>query len=161
MLHHKTQKFVFFINIATTYGESTISNGLTNSANFISSELEKAGIRSDVVKIENNDDVVDIITNYLYENRPTRCFIEALWLSPSKLHGLSKSHPLIHWIIRLHSDVPFLATEKHAFQWISEYIKLKKQSVKIEISCNDDRLVNELNDIFDDKIRYMPNIYNP
>ena len=44
------------------------------------------------------------------------------WLV-SKFEVLQKLHPNVKWIVRLHSEIPFIANEGIAMDWIYEYQK--------------------------------------
>jgi len=139
-----------------------LSTGLYNSANFMNEMLQKAGRNSKlVVVIDNND--IDREVNLF---KPTHVIIEALWVVPSKFSVLCKLHPNVKWIIRLHSEVPFLANEGIAFDWIADYARFNN----IVIAANAPRALKEVRmyvkrvlDLttqeVEDKIIYLPNFY--
>ena len=81
---------------------SVVSSGLLNSATFVSSMLNKNGIESHLVEVIDNNCIDREVTKY----RPTHVIIEALWVVPSKFEVLTRLHPNVQWIIRLHSGIP-------------------------------------------------------
>jgi hypothetical protein len=56
--------------------------------------------------------------------------------------------------------VPFLVQEGFVFDWLNEIMALPKRGIKISISGNNDKLVNDLNTIYSN-VSYTPNIYYP
>ena len=96
-----------------------LSTGLYNSANFMNEMLNHNGIQSNLeVCIDNN-----YIDRFVATHRPTVAIVEALWVVPPKFLILSKLHPTVNWIIRIHSDMPFLASEGNSMDWIADYVK--------------------------------------
>jgi len=95
-----------------------MSTGLYNSASFMNDMLNNAGIESHIsVVIDNN-----CIDREVTKHKPTHVIIEALWVVPSKFYVLCKLHPKVKWIIRLHSEIPFLANEGMALDWLGDYV---------------------------------------
>lgn len=139
-----------------------LSTGLFNSATFMKDMLVNAGVDAHLeVAIDNN-----CIDRLVTKHRPTHVIIEALWVVPSKFTILSQLHPSVTWIIRLHSELPFLAGEGMAFDWIGDYSK----HPKIIIGVNAPRMLEEVrtyvrikNNLSDsevnEKIVYLPNYY--
>ena len=94
-----------------------LSTGLYNSASFVNKMLNESGIQSELeVVIDNN-----CIDREVHKHRPTHVIIEALWVVPSKFAVLCKLHPNVKWIISLHSEMPFLAGEGMALDWVGDY----------------------------------------
>jgi hypothetical protein len=81
--------------------------------------LLNAGIDSKMCVVEDNNKIDKEVSEY----KPTHVIIEALWVVPSKFSVLCKLHPNVKWIIRLHSEIPFLGNEGIAFDWIGDYIE--------------------------------------
>jgi len=139
-----------------------LSTGLFNSANFMNEMLNDAGVESNIeVAIDNN--CIDRLVN---KHKPTHVIIEALWVVPQKFVILQKLHPTVRWIIRLHSELPFLAGEGMAMDWLGDYIKLKN----VDIGVNAPRMLSEARAYlqtvagWDDattnqRVFYMPNFY--
>ena len=138
-----------------TYNESNgkgLSSGLLNSAKFVSQMLNDNGIESKLVQVIDNNCIDREVTTY----KPTHVIIEAFWCVPEKFDILSKLHPNIKWIIRNHSEIPFLANEGIALSWTKKYVEYKN----VYISCNNRRCEKAFN-IFIDPARnvFLPNYY--
>jgi len=100
---------------------NSLSTGLYNSATYMHEMLLNAGIDSKICVVEDNNKIDKEVSEY----KPTHVIIEALWVVPSKFSVLCKLHPKVKWIIRLHSEIPFLGNEGIAFDWIGDYITFK------------------------------------
>jgi len=139
-----------------------LSTGLFNSATFMVDMLLEQGVDARIeVAIDNN-----CIDRLVTKHKPTHVIIEALWVVPSKFTVLSKLHPTVKWIIRLHSEMPFLAGEGMAMDWVGDYIC----SPNISIGINAPRMLEEMrtylrikqqwsHDQVSEKIFYLPNYY--
>jgi hypothetical protein len=99
-------------------GEYVLSSGLRNSAQFVVDALIANGLEAKLVQVIDNNDIDREVTRY----RPSHVMIEALWVVPSKFEVLTKLHPNVQWVIRLHSEIPFLAQEGMAFEWLLKYL---------------------------------------
>lgn len=150
-------KILFIIKERKVYGTKTKCYGLFNSCEFVSRKLNELGISSKTVQVIDNN----CIDRHVAEYKPTHCFVEALWVVPDKFKVLSKLHPKVKWIVRLHSMVPFLSSEGMAFEWIEEYLKLRSSGIDISISCNNIDLYEDLLALYKGGITYSPNIYYP
>jgi len=137
---------------AVIHNNIGLSTGLYNSAKFMNDMMVKSGFESNLeVAIDNN--CIDRLIN---KHKPTHVIIEALWVVPSKFSVLQKLHPNVKWIIRLHSEMPFMAGEGMAMDWLVEYSKFKN----IVIACNAPRMLREIKLICGDKkVIYLPNYY--
>jgi glycosyltransferase involved in cell wall biosynthesis len=125
--------------------------------------LEASGVPSKLVVIHDNNDIDREVTAY----RPSHVIIEALWVVPEKFEVLTRLHPDVMWIVRLHSDLPFLATEGVAVDWIRRYIRYPQ----VVVAANSHRawdgvrmLVAEPHqqwqaDEILNKVWYLPNFY--
>ena len=132
-------------------GGALISSGLKNSATFITDMLNNLGHNAWVVDVTDNNDIDREITNF----DPDIVIIEALWVVPEKFDVLKKLHPKIKWIVRLHSETPFLALEGIAMEWVHGYAKRG-----ITIAANSTRLDTELKYLLPhDHFTYLPNYY--
>lgn len=141
------------------YSHGGLSSGLLNSATFITEMLTDSGIESKLVQVVDNNCIDREVTLY----RPTHVIIEAYWVVPSKFAILTKLHPDVKWIIRNHSELPFLATEGIAIDWALEYLKYPN----VYISSNSDRALSEMKIMakacyghdMAEKVLYLPNYY--
>ena len=150
----KTEKKVLFIlkkRQSSHTGYASVSSGLLNSARFVSDMLNKNGIESNLVEVQDNNGIDREVSNY----RPTHVIIEALWVVPSKFEVLTKLHPNVQWIIRLHSDISFLANEGIAIEWIYEYLKYDN----VKISSNDWETNFNFELLTNKQFVYLPNYY--
>ena len=92
---------------AVVHSNVGLSTGLFNSANFMNEMLQNMGIESNIEVAVDNNCIDRFVTKY----KPDFVIIEALWVVPSKFSVLQKLHPKVTWIIRLHSEMPFMAGE--------------------------------------------------
>lgn len=99
-----------------------IATGMYNSAKFVVDELVAAGRDAKVVLVVDGNDIDREVTNY----DPTHIFIEGLWVTPAKFQELLAigRHRSRNWHVRIHSEIPFIATEGVAFDWIPQYLDL-------------------------------------
>jgi len=147
---------------AITHSHIGLSTGLYNSANFMNDMLQANGIESNIeIAIDNN--CIDRLVN---KHKPTHVIIEALWVVPTKFVILQKLHPNVTWIIRLHSEMPFMAGEGMAMDWLGDYSEFKN----IVIGVNAPRMMREVGVYLQIKhgwtyeettkrVIYMPNFY--
>ena len=133
------------------------SYGLLNSCRFLCNALRSMGVESIIVEVVDNNSIDREIHKY----RPTHVFIEALWVVPAKFEELIPLHPKVQWHVRLHSNIPFIANEGMAVDWIIKYNKLQKKYPQFNISPNSIRMVNDLKRSLNIPTIYSPNIYQP
>ena len=123
---------------------SGLSSGLANSARMVALHLDDVGINNEEVLTE----VVQVIDansidREVYRFRPDVVIIEAFWVTPEKLRVLRQLHPTVKWIIRGHSNIPFLAHEGFALGWIPEYVKIKN----VYLSTNSNESLRDLREV--------------
>jgi hypothetical protein len=144
------------------HSEFGMSTGLFNSAWYMHEMMLNNGFDSKVVVLPDNNGIDREVSQF----KPTHVIIEALWVVPSKFAVLTKLHPNVKWIIRLHSDIPFLANEGIAMDWIGDYLSYRN----ISIAVNSPKIQSELNtfaghklnwdmEVVSKKIIYLPNYY--
>ena len=125
---HQT-KILFLLKHRHTYSTAehsySLSSGLQNSAQFCSDALNKHHFESVVVEVVDNNAIDAAVTKH----KPDVVIIEALWVVPEKIDILRKLHPTVQWVIRLHSEIPFLSSESVAIDWIRQYVKMARVSV--------------------------------
>jgi hypothetical protein len=133
-----------------------LSSGLQNSIDFVVDMLNGIGIEAKMVEVVDNNCIDREVALY----RPTHVFIEAFWVVPEKFDVLMALHPRVRWIVRDHSETPFLANEGIAMEWIAGYL-----SRGVEISCNSRRAFKELKVVAhayganDHLVTHLPNYY--
>jgi hypothetical protein len=150
---HRKPKILFILKKKQSShpGLKTISSGLLNSASFVNNMLVDNGFNSRIVEVKDNNDIDREVNRF----KADIVIIEALWVVPSKFDVLTKLHPKVKWIIRLHSEIPFIANEGVAMEWAYEYQKKKN----VFVSVNSERAYEDFNGILKDKTIYLPNYY--
>jgi len=139
-----------------------LSTGLYNSAAYMRDMLIANGIESKIAVVVDNNG----IDREVHQYKPTHVIIEALWVVPSKFSILCELHPTVKWIIRLHSETPFLANEGIAFDWLGDYVPFDN----VIIAVNAPRILEELRSFLGskmgwtererhDRVIYLPNYY--
>ncbi len=123
--------------------------------------LNRAGISAKFIIVTDNNDIDREVRAY----NPTHVIIEALWVVPTKFAVLTKLHPKVEWIVRIHSEVPFLAMEGISIEWLLDYVKYSG----VFVSGNSPNLNAAIKDILysayedhnfvDEKNIYLPNCY--
>jgi glycosyltransferase involved in cell wall biosynthesis len=144
---------VLFLLKKNGYGYSQAyshgASGLLNSATFIVDMLKNNGVEAKLETVNDNNDIDREVHKY----RPDVVVVEALWVVPDKFDVLRKLHPRVKWIVRSHSDFPFLATEGTAMQWLLEYPKHG-----VSIAFNDPNTSEEFERLVGDS-KFLPNYY--
>lgn len=104
-----------------------------------------------LVQVIDNNDIDREVTEF----RPDVVIIEAFWVVPEKFDVLMRLHPTVEWVVRVHSEVPFLAQEGIAINWIFEYLK---RDVSVAFNSLRTQLeflqLTQSNDIF-----FLPNYF--
>jgi hypothetical protein len=130
------------------------SFGLINSSKFVSEYLNKNKIISDVIMVNDAND----IDREVFKRNPDIVVIEALWVTPDKMKEIIKLHHHKNrkWIIRIHSRIPFLATEGVAIEWLYKYIDL---NIGIKIAANSEGTAEDLSKILKYDVLKLLNLY--
>ena len=161
---NKQPKVLFILKLRQQYGQDTgtkllKSAGLLNSATFIHEMLSNNGYESKLVQVVDNNAIDKEVTLY----NPDVVVIEAFWVVPEKFDVLQKLHPNVKWIVRLHSEIPFLANEGVALEWINAYVA--KQNVFVSANSNVTHrdlvkyLKNSPSGNLSNKLVFLPNYY--
>lgn len=133
-------------------GTPSSFGGLYHSALFVVQMLRAAGVHAKLAQVCDNNDIDREVAEY----RPTHVIVEALWVVPEKFDVLTKLHPCVEWIVRLHSEIPFLAYEGVAIDWIKGYVKRPR----VFVASNSQYSVRDLDCIVGRKhVLYLPNFY--
>lgn len=133
-----------------------LSSGLSNSVAFLVDMLAGLGVAAKAVDVVDNNSIDREVTAF----QATHVIIEALWVVPEKLDVLARLHPRVQWIVRTHSEAPFLSNEGIAAEWITGYLKRG-----VEIMCNSTAAQMQLKAMATDVggaeslISYGPNFY--
>ena len=141
---------------------NTLSTGLFNSVSFLDDMLRDAGISSELCVVQDNNQIDREVTRF----RPTHAVVEALWVVPAKFEVLTRLHPSVTWIVRLHSEMPFIANEGIAMDWLAEYVKYPQLIIGVNASRMLDETRSYLCSVhgWDEetahaRVIYMPNYY--
>lgn len=144
-----------------SYSKQGVSTGLLNSATFVHNMLSYAGIESKLEVVIDNSDIDRVV----FEYRPTVVIIEALWVVPEKFEVLARLHPTVKWIVRYHSEAPFIASEGIAMKWTLGYL----QHPNVMLAGNAPRFMNDIKGIMtaagysageiSRRVHYLPNYY--
>lgn len=138
-----------------------LSSGLLNSSKFVSDSIQQLGVESKTIQVIDNNCIDREVSLY----KPTHVFIEAVWVVPNKFEILQKLHPKVKWIIRIHSELPFLANEGIGMEWALEYPKYDN----VYLAPNAIRADREFKLLLDEiygpgtsknKCIYLPNLYD-
>jgi hypothetical protein len=134
------------------YGIAYTSSGLLNSAKFVVDMLKAHGVDATLVNVVDNNDIDREVTKH----NPDVVIIEALWVVPEKFQILTQLHPNVQWVVRIHSEVPFLAQEGVAIQWLFDYLKQDK----VYVGFNSLRMLHDFMRVsWSDKLLYLPNYF--
>lgn len=130
------------------------SYGLINSSNHVANYLETIGNQCKVVSVIDGNS----IDKEVYQYKPDIVIIEALWCTGDKLKELIeiKRYAKIKWIVRVHSDIGFLAAETMATKYINDYIDLKKSN--LYVSMNNYQFNKHISNAMQQNFLYLPNI---
>lgn len=115
-------KILFLLKKNVIYGgysSITSRSGLLNSTKFLVHSLLNHRIIKHA-KIEMCDDG-NSIDKAVHDYKPNICIIQALWVTPKKLEENRRLHPQVTFIVLIHSNIPFLAMEGIAIEWIKQY----------------------------------------
>jgi hypothetical protein len=141
-----------------------LSSGLYNSAKFVVNMLKNFNVDVDIESVVDANDIDRMVTKY----HPTDVIIEALWVPPAKFGELIKRHPNVKWIVRIHSELPFLANEGMAITWLWEYLKYPN----VSLAANSSDTTRDLRTLAiaknphwtisddDHRILFLPNYYD-
>lgn len=113
--------------IVKTFPSKKYGSGLSNSCRFVCRMLEENGYE---VKMEEAIDG-NCIDRFVHGFKPQVCFIEAYWVTPAKFQELQRLHRKVKFVVRNHSQVPFLSQEGIAFEWTLAYAR-----IGVEVACN-------------------------
>lgn len=139
---------------------NSMSSGLANSIKFCNDMLNQNGFNSKMVEVIDNNSIDCEV--HLF--KPDIVIIEALWVVPHKFHVLHKLHPHVKWIVRIHSELPFISNEGNAMGWLTEYVNYPNVYVAantVQMTADLKRVVSEGTKFgyHDHKVLLLPNYY--
>jgi hypothetical protein len=101
--------------------------------------LNESGVEAHIEHAIDNNCIDRLVT----QHKPTHVIIEAYWVVPEKFEILTRLHSGVKWIIRNHSELPFLASEGMAIDWTVRYV----QYPNVVVSGNSPRVLAEMRTI--------------
>lgn len=126
--------------------KSRQASGLSVCLGMISGTVE--GIQR--VSVDN----VDQVELALQRFKPKKVLIQALWMDAVSMNRLRDRYHATEFYYHIHSHIPFLVSESHAFLRLKEI-----NDLGIGLVVNDQRTYSALSGIVQ-KIEFLPNIYN-
>lgn len=152
-MSHNKKKVLFICKKNESYAAYGKRSGLFNSTRFVAEGISDEHVEAKVVEVVDNN----CIDREVFQYQPDIVIIEALWVVPEKFSVLMKLHPHVRWVVHLHSNIPFLATEGIAMQWIRGCAELG-----VEVVCNSDEAYEGLRVLLDGyhhNLHLLHNIY--
>jgi hypothetical protein len=162
---HQT-KVLFILKRRDTYwgndsAVSTLSSGLSNSARLVVEALNKSHqVIAEIVQVNDNND----IDREVHRVRPDVVILEAYWVVPDKFKELTRLHPRVKWVVRNHSEIPFMAQEGITIDWSIRYL----QYPNVFVSGNSPRIYEDMIKFIapvyghqraEDRVLFLPNVY--
>lgn len=129
-------------------GYEQVTNGLITSAGFVVDMLKIEGHKALLVEAVDGNSIDKLV----FENKPNIVILEALWVTPAKMKELRILHPRVRFVVRVHSEIPFLANEGISIEWLAAYVKLG-----VDVAFNSEQTQKDF-DIISDSL-YLPNFY--
>lgn len=131
-----------------------LSSGLYNSVQFVNSMIHHHlhHYESCVTQVVDSNG----IDREVHHFRPSIVIIEAIWVPPYKFAELIRLHPRVKWVVRLHSELPFLAVEGIAMDWLNQYC----QYANVSIAANSQQMQQDLARLLHHPVLYLPNYYD-
>ncbi len=129
-------------------------NGLSNAAKATTESLLDSIINIEQSFVFDNND----IWLECEKHKPNYVIIDGLWVVPEKFEELAPLYPHIKWVIRIHSEISFIAQEGIFTDWVYKYLKIKN----VVLTFNSLKIFNIMKKIthpYSNKIEYLPNLY--
>jgi hypothetical protein len=147
-------KRVLFVLKEKQYSMSLVSYGLMNSAIPVAEHLHSGGCHTKIVQVID----ANAIDHEVFLFKPDVVVIEAVWVEAEKLHELMdiRRYHHIQWVVRVHSNIGFLASEPHSIKVLRDYIALNNR--KLVLSFNNRDFRDSISDAWDYNFTYLPNI---
>lgn len=150
--HHKPKVMFLLKRNFDSGGYNNVRSGLFNSCRLLLQALfNHILIRDGKVIVVTDGNSID---RELHQFKPDICFLEAVWVTPLKLLEVQHLHPKVKFIVRVHSNIPFLAHEGNAIEWLTEYEIIPN----VTVAFNNKKTASYLNGIFA-TATYLPNVY--
>jgi len=102
------------------------------------------------------------VHRFVLQYKPNVVVIEALWVTPTKFAELQKLSPSVKWVVRVNSEVPFLAAEGNSINWIYQYLA---QGIVVAFNSSsalaDFQVFSTLRGTQVGTLAWLPNYYPP
>ncbi len=148
----KLKRVLFLLKEHTSSGNGPIAkSGLLNSVTLLIAALKHFNVVKDAesrICIDANE-----IDKYVTEFKPDVCCIEAIWVTGKKLAEIQRLHKKVIFVIRVHSNIPFLAMEGSAIERLFEYFHIPN----VIISFNNEHTDRHFKTLMNS--HYLPNVY--
>ena len=129
-------RVLFLVKHRTAYGcEAPLTSGLYNSARMACEMVKRLGVAASIEHCIDGDFIEAAAVRF----GATHVIIEAFWVTPDKFAELGRVLPAVRFIVRNHSETPFLANEGIAFQWALAYL-----AQGVSVAPNAPRMLAEL-----------------
>ena len=132
---------------------SEYSSGLLNSVRFVQHMIDKHfnNYTPELSQVIDHNSIDREVARF----KPDICIIEALWVTPEKIDELTRLHPNVNWVIRVHSELPFISNEGIAMDWLNRYVA----NSKVRVAANSERMRDELTQLLRHPAIFLPNCY--
>lgn len=99
-----------------------LATGMYNSAKFVVDMLNSNDREAGLGIVVDGNSIDAAVMAY----NPSHVIIEGVWVTPSKFAELIAlpRHAGRTWVVRIHSEIPFLASEGIAMSWLGQFMKL-------------------------------------
>lgn len=147
--NHRSPLTLFIIKkFQASGGYDQGSNSLKIATTFIVDMLLLEGHRATLVEALDQN----FIEGFINELNPTVVILEALWVTPAKMAELVKLFPRVKIVVRINSEIPFLASEGIGVQWINAFMRMG-----VAIAFNSRQAQDDF-EVLGESI-YLPNYY--
>lgn len=149
MPEHRSPLVLFIIKKFQSYGDYNHGhNSLKTATTFIVDMLKREGHKARLVEAVDENS----IQAFIAELDPTTVILEAIWVTPRKMEWLKKQFPNVRFVVRVNSEVPFLAQEGCGVEFLSAFMMLG-----VDIAFNSSYAQDDFK-ILGDSI-FLPNYY--
>lgn len=132
----------------------TNHNGLSHAAKATYESLLNSNLNVDFQVVSDNGDIWMGCEKY----NPDYVIVDGLWVVPEKFQELSSMYPNIKWIVRIHSELSFIAQEGIFTDWLYKYLNTDNTYLVF----NSKKIYSTIKHIVkprQDKVFYLPNLY--
>lgn len=129
-------------------------NGLSHAAKATYESLLNSSLNVDFHVVADNNDIWAGCEKY----NPDYVIVDGLWVVPEKFNELSNIYPNIKWIVRIHSELSFVAQEGIFTDWLYKYLNTPNTYVVF----NSKKIYKTVKNIVkpkQGKVFYLPNLY--